>query len=337
MKQQVNLPLLAATLLTVSPAWADLLGVDVSTHQGFVSWTSMKSDGVSFGFAKATEGVDFIDNRFAQNMAGARDAGVPIGPYHYARPDSSVGTLADVVKQDAINEANDFVDAIQPYYNDYPGEYLRPVLDVEELPDTAEINTTSERRQYLSAWIRDFNSVVQSRLGLDVIIYSNGYYSSTFYESDLAAYDLWFAAPNGLNNPPSPSSTGIWDDWAFWQYSWTGSLGGESPLDLNTFRGSEADLQEFIVGGDPTLVGDYNEDGTVDAADYTVYRDNYLMFSDQGDGDGNGYVGNPDYDLWASNYGAVAPIAPRSQAIPEPATLGAALLVASLSIARRRR
>ena len=132
--------------LLCSAAFADLLGVDVSTHQGFVNWTSMKNDGVAFGFVKATEGVNFIDNRFTQNMDNARNAGVPIGPYHYARPDSAVGTLADPVKQDAINEANDFVDAIEPYYTDYPGEYLRPVLDVEELPTTAEINTNSERR-----------------------------------------------------------------------------------------------------------------------------------------------------------------------------------------------
>lgn len=238
-----------ALSLLATTVYAELLGVDVSTHQGFVNWKSMKSDGVAFGFVKATEGVNFIDNRFTQNMSGARAAGVPIGPYHYARPDSAVGTLADPVKQDAINEANDFVDAIEPYYTNYPGEYLRPVLDVEELPATAEINTVSEQRAYLSDWIRDFNSVVQDRLGLDVIIYSNGNYSKNYYEPDLASFDLWFAAPNGINNPPSSSSIGIWasQGWEFWQYSWTESIGGESPVDANLFQGSVDDLKAYLV------------------------------------------------------------------------------------------
>ena len=295
-------------------AHANLLGVDVSTHQGFVNWTSMKNDGVDFGFIKATEGVNFIDNRFTQNMNGARNAGVPIGPYHYARPDSAVGNLFDAVKQDAVNEANDFVDAIEPYYNTYPGEYLRPVLDVEELPSSAQINTISEQRQYLSDWIRDFNDVVQDRLGTDVIIYSNGYYSSTFYEPDLANFDLWFAAPNGINNPPSSSSTGIWNDWDFWQYSWTENIGGESPVDANVFEGDLNDLQAFIVGGEVALEGDYNEDGVVDASDYTVWRDNWLSFDAPGDGNGNGFVDNEDYSIWANNYGAAS----SATSVPEP-------------------
>lgn len=63
------------------------------------------------------------------------------------------------------------------------------------------------------------------------------------------------------------------------------------------------------------LPGDYNGDGIVDAADYTVWRDG----------------GSPDssqagYDLWASNYGATAPNAPASS-VPEPAT-GVLLLIA---------
>ncbi|QDT67202.1 Lysozyme M1 precursor [Planctomycetes bacterium MalM25] len=326
---------LTTTLLMAASAHADLFGVDVSTHQGFVNWNTMKNDGITYGFAKATEGVNFVDNRFVQNMNGARAAGVPIGPYHYARPDSAVGTLADPVKQDAINEANDFVDAIEPYYTTYPGEYLRPVLDVEELPSSGEINTVSEQRAYLSDWIRDFNSVVQDRLGLDVIIYSNGNYSKNYYEPDLASFDLWFAAPNGLGSPPSSSSIGIWGSqgWAFWQYSWTENLGGESPVDANVFDGDLDDLQAFVVGGEQPLVGDYNEDGVVDAADYTVWKDNWLMFDVPGDGDGDGFVGNSDYPIWADNYGASSDNGV-SLAVPEPGSL--LLILCGLGMAGSR-
>lgn len=55
--------------------------------------------------------------------------------------------------------------------------------------------------------------------------------------------------------------------------------------------------------------GDYNADGRVDAADYTVWRDG----------------GSPDpsqagYDLWATNYGTSLFSAATSTAIPEPAS-----------------
>ncbi|TWT47610.1 hypothetical protein [Botrimarina hoheduenensis] len=55
----------------------------------------------------------------------------------------------------------------------------------------------------------------------------------------------------------------------------------------------------------PALDGDFNADGMVDAADYTVWRD----------GLDTTFTPN-DYDVWAGNYGATA--ATFSNAVPEP-------------------
>ena len=56
-------------------------------------------------------------------------------------------------------------------------------------------------------------------------------------------------------------------------------------------------------------LGDYNQDGTVDAADYTVWRDslgaNVAAFAGA-DGSGNGVVDQADYEVWKANFGAVA-------------------------------
>src|SRR3982750_4230898 len=54
-------------------------GVDVYSGQGAVSWSSMKSGGISFAFVKATEGQNFVDTQFTTNMANAKSAGVLIG------------------------------------------------------------------------------------------------------------------------------------------------------------------------------------------------------------------------------------------------------------------
>lgn len=68
-----------------------------------------------------------------------------------------------------------------------------------------------------------------------------------------------------------------------------------------------------------TLAGDFNLDGSVDAADYAVWRDNPL-----------GELTAADYDLWASNYGAA--ISSSAAAVPEPAAT--LLLLACLATAR---
>lgn len=92
---------------------------------------------------------------------------------------------------------------------------------------------------------------------------------------------------------------------------------------------------DFIT---PTpLPGDYNSDGAVDAADYTVWRDNLgqsITLDNEGDGVTPGEVTEEDYTLWASQYGATA--APAALAIPEPTTVWIALAGVSAAVARRR-
>jgi len=80
--------------------------------------------------------------------------------------------------------------------------------------------------------------------------------------------------------------------------------------------------------------GDYNRDGDVTLADYTVWRETFGSTTDlAADGDSSGHVDASDYALWREN---VSPAAPMFQHTPEPAScwLLAGLLVVPL---RRRR
>jgi hypothetical protein len=103
-------------------------------------------------------------------------------------------------------------------------------------------------------------------------------------------------------------------------------------------------LNQLIVdtipdpGGD--LQGDYNGDGTVDAADYTVWRDTLNSSDDlRADGNDNGTVDGADYGIWKTHFGESANVglSATSAAVPEPAS-GALLLLtmATLSTACRR-
>ncbi|MCA9188945.1 MAG: hypothetical protein KDA99_25150, partial [Planctomycetales bacterium] len=61
-------------------------------------------------------------------------------------------------------------------------------------------------------------------------------------------------------------------------------------------------LQPVFV---PFLSGDYNFDGCVNAADYTVWKDHYGSFlALEADGNFDGEVNAADYTVWKDNFGA---------------------------------
>lgn len=93
---------------------------------------------------------------------------------------------------------------------------------------------------------------------------------------------------------------------------------------------------ELISAG---LPGDFNDDGVVDAADYTVWRDN-LGANDEsalsGNGNGSNGVDQADYQLWAYNLGTTSP-GSGSATIPEPATLVLLILGAAVLANQKRK
>ena len=78
------------------------VGIDVSSFQGTVNWSAVKSDGIDFAWAKATEGsasyVNYTDAYLNANMAGANSAGVLIGAYHFAHPINDSGAAGAQAK-----------------------------------------------------------------------------------------------------------------------------------------------------------------------------------------------------------------------------------------------
>jgi len=70
--------------------------------------------------------------------------------------------------------------------------------------------------------------------------------------------------------------------------------------------------------------GDYNDDGTVDSLDYTVWRDTLGESIGRGqgaDGDGDGLVTEADYGVWQTRFGeTAAAFQLASVEVPEPAS-----------------
>ncbi|MEM8864279.1 MAG: Ig-like domain-containing protein [Planctomycetota bacterium] len=106
-------------------------------------------------------------------------------------------------------------------------------------------------------------------------------------------------------------------------------------MEQSLFDSGQLVLNAFLMPLETGLTGDYNNDGIVDVADYTVWRDN------NGTGaalpnDNTAGVDISDYEVWRNNYGNTAnPVPVTSPAVPEPTSLS--LLISTVAFIRRRR
>ncbi len=203
---------------------ARIAGIDVSHHQGPIDWAQVAAAGITFAYVKASEGTSYVDPMYAANRAGAEQAGLRIGAFHYAEPDPSAG--------EAAAEADHFI-ATAAFRS---GELL-PMLDLEV--------TNGLSPMELQNWVAAFLDRIYQRTGLHAGIYV----SPTFWETDLsdttvlalAGYDaLWIAHWTPAPAPRVPASNWGGHGWTIWQYSHNGTVAGIGrPTDLDHFGGSD--------------------------------------------------------------------------------------------------
>lgn len=209
-------------------------GIDVSHLQGQIDWLRVAEAGISFAFAKATEGASFVDPLFSANWNGMRDAGIVRGAYHFFHPATPVAAQVDnFVKTVGALAAND----------------LPPVLDLEEVTtaggDEWQQIPPGERVPLAMNWLQ----AAGDRLGRRPIIYTRlGFVASELPGAGpLAQYPLWIAH---YTTQPSPAMPSIWSKWTFWQYSQSGKVSGVTGLvDLDRFAGSPSSLSSVTTAG----------------------------------------------------------------------------------------
>jgi hypothetical protein len=87
----------------------------------------------------------------------------------------------------------------------------------------------------------------------------------------------------------------------------------------------------------PNLLGDYNGNHVVDAADYTVWRDSLAKGGSLLNDASPGNVSQEDYNYWKSHFGATTSGGGSVAAVPEPASLTPWLLAAFVLFGRSNR
>ncbi len=106
-------------------------------------------------------------------------------------------------------------------------------------------------------------------------------------------------------------------------------------INLSTFT------QRFAQFGPLGVPGDFNQNGTIDAADYTVWRNNVGAPAGTLPNDTvGGVIGQGQYNLWKGNFGLAgsgAAVAVASANVPEPETCLLLCLAGNGFVARRSR
>ena len=111
----------------------------------------------------------------------------------------------------------------------------------------------------------------------------------------------------------------------------------DAESEISDGSGLAIEIARFSIVAFEGFAGDFNDDGVVDAADYTVWRDALAANPNDdsplnGAGNGDGVIDIQDYDLWVNNFGSGSSVA---TSIPEPAAISLAVLLIGLGVVRR--
>lgn len=182
----------------------EVLGIDVSAHQGDIDWTTVRSAGVSFAYIKATEGVGHTDDTFASNWTSSRTAGVARGAYHYFTLCSS-----------GADQAKAFLAAVPPDEGSLP-----PAVDLELDGSCTQEPDSSAVKEEVDAFV----TAVEKAWGRRVVVYSSWEWRNRYTLPEETERPQWHTRDS--RRPET--------DWDIWQVRFDARVDGiDSKVDLD--------------------------------------------------------------------------------------------------------
>lgn len=196
----------------------EIVGIDVSAHNGEIDFDRVKAEGIEFVIIKATEGGTFKDKRFIDNVRKARKAGLKVGAYHFFRFDTP-----------GYMQGLNFVNSIHGRDLDLPA-----VIDIEEFT-----NPNLQTTKLVMNRVTEMADHLESR-GYRVMLYTNKKGHARFISGQLQTYPLWLCS---LGSLPEEIECDIW------QATHHGRVNGvDHDVDINVFTSSRDEWDDFASG-----------------------------------------------------------------------------------------
>ncbi|PFH53040.1 glycoside hydrolase family 25 protein [Amanita thiersii Skay4041] len=204
-------------------------GIDVSGYQTSINWSTVKANGISFAYIKATEGTSYKNPQFSSQYTGATNHGIIRGGYHFARPDISSGAT----------QATFFANNGGGWSAD--GITLPGALDIEYNPYGA--TCYGKTASGMVTWIHDFANTYHSHTGRYPVIYTttDWWQTCTGNNGGFGTTSPLWIARWGSTIGTLPAG---WAYTTFWQYA----DHGINPGDADLFNGDAAGLGRMARG-----------------------------------------------------------------------------------------
>jgi lysozyme len=191
-------------------------GIDLSSHNGEVDFSKVVRAGVKYAWIKVTEGTTHVNPGFQKKFEDARRAGLIVGAYHFARPDTYAGD-----PKDWKNEADNFLKQLEVARLEC-GD-LVPVVDLEQGLKTDD--------NYNCEWYLNWLDYVGCQTKTRPVIYTARWAwqlyimkGSNELQNQLSTYPLWLASYNEGVQPER--TTTLWNKWDIWQWTGSGTVPG---------------------------------------------------------------------------------------------------------------
>lgn len=224
-KQQSSNVENASKSTLINPKSSPILGIDVSHFQSDVNWDEIKAAGISFGYAKATQGANFVDPQFSRNWSDINKNALSKGAYHFY-----------MAGEDPKKQARLFIKTVGKLSSDD----MPPMLDLEEGGMKPGIDL-KHYREDVFVWL----DMVEKALGKKPIIYTDHPFGSKYLtDSKFGEYDLWIADWQKRKEPLVPTA---WEGkWTIWQRTERGTIEGEvGNVDHDLFYGSKHEMEKL--------------------------------------------------------------------------------------------
>lgn len=212
-------------------------------------------------------------------------------------------------------------------------------------------STAGDSQAQIDGLIADINSA--DRIAFDVTLPDDQFPNAPTFQTIVLSLrddtgnvfrslDLQVGNPGSLAGSTVTVQADLSDFFIFDTTDTFESLGGlrEGSTLLQIALGTNSnDASQFFIDNFRLLTeisgldGDYNDDGVVNAADYTVWRDAVGTNVELPNDPNGGTIGNLQYATWSANYGQTA--GSSSVAVPEPAAVSAVLMALSVVALRR--
>lgn len=184
-------------------------GVDVSAHQGAIDWPTVAAAGIEFAYIKASEGGDWVDDRFQANWKGAGAVGIRRGAYHFF-----------TLRRPGLDQAENFLKVAPPDPDSLP-----PVVDLE----FGGNGGTRPPRETLLRELTVFVTRVEAAHKRPLVFYLLPEFERLYGVRESLPREEWLRSL--WMRPPSGQS------WRIWQYTPLGRVPGiEGDVDLNIRR-----------------------------------------------------------------------------------------------------